>query len=101
MVEKGLSNRDELLMLRNMHEEKLAINLEKCEFMKKDLVYLGFVVSKGSLQKDQDKVEAILNWPLPTTTIEVRIFHGLAQFYWKFIRNFRGICAPFLDTIKG
>ena len=26
-------------------EEKLAINLQKCEFMKKELVYLGFFVS--------------------------------------------------------
>ena len=37
------------MVLRNLHEEKLAIDLEKCEFMKKELVYLIFVVSKGYL----------------------------------------------------
>ena len=33
------------IVLRRLQEEKLAINLEKCEFMKKELVYLGCVVS--------------------------------------------------------
>ena len=48
-------------VLRRLQEEKLAINLEKCEFFKQELVYLGFVVSKGSLKMDPSKVEAILN----------------------------------------
>ena len=64
-------------------------------------MYLGFVVSKGSLKMDKEKVAAILSWPTPTIAIEVRIFHVLAQFYRMFIRNFSGICVPFLDTIKG
>jgi len=31
---------------------------------------------------------------------EVQSFHGLASFYQKFIKNFSGICAPMVDTIK-
>jgi hypothetical protein len=49
---------------------------------------------------DPDKVEVIKNWPSPKSIFEVRSFHGLASFYQKFIRNFSGISAPMMDTVK-
>ena len=88
-------------ILKRLHEEKLAINLDKCDFFKQELVYLGFLVSQGTLKMDKEKVVAILDWSTPTTSTKVRSLHGLSQFYRKFIRNFSFICAPLLDTIKG
>ncbi|XP_057849726.2 uncharacterized protein LOC131060503 [Cryptomeria japonica] len=97
--EEHLQHLDQVL--RKLHEEGLRINLEKCSFLQEELVFLGFVISTGSLKMDPSKVEAILNWPAPTTATEVKSFHGLCSFYRKFIRNFSGICAPLMDTIKG
>ena len=36
------------VVLKRHHEENLAINLEKCYFLKEKLVYLGFVVPQGT-----------------------------------------------------
>lgn len=89
------------LVLQRLHQEKLTINLEKCEFLKIELVYLGFVISQGCMKIESDKVKSILDWPTPKTIGDVRSFHGLSSYYRKFVRNFSHVCAPLLNTIKG
>ena len=88
-------------VLKRLKEEKLLINLKKCSFVQKELVYLGFVISAEGLKIDPEKVKAILEWPTPRSTTKVRSFHGLVSFYEKFIKNFSSICAPLTETIRG
>ena len=68
--------------------------------MKKELIYLGFVISQEGLKMDPEKAKAISNWPSPRNVFEVRSFHGLTSFYGKFTKNFSGTNFPIVETIK-
>ncbi|RDX81537.1 Retrovirus-related Pol polyprotein from transposon 17.6, partial [Mucuna pruriens] len=43
------------------HDESLYVNLEKCTFYTKEVVFLGFFVGSKGVQVDQEKVKAIQN----------------------------------------
>lgn len=87
-------------VLQRLKEEKLLINLKKFPFMKEEIVYLGFVISANGLKMDLKKVRVILDWPTPENVGEVRLFHGLAKFYMKFIINFNSICNAMVETMR-
>ena len=42
----------------------------------------------------KEKVEGVLNWPIPRNVKEVQKFLGLANYYRRFIKNFARIAAP-------
>ena len=88
-------------VLEKLRQEKLLINLKKCSFVKKELVYLGFLISAEGLKMDPEKVKAILEWPTPRSATEVKYFYGLATFYRKFIGSFSSICGLLTKTIEG
>jgi len=48
-------------VLERLQQEKLLINMKKCYFMKRELVYLGFFISKDGLKMDLENIEAIVN----------------------------------------
>jgi len=37
---------------------------------------------------DEENVKAIKKWSMPKSIIEVKSFHGLASFYWRFVKGF-------------
>jgi hypothetical protein len=88
------------LVMGRLQQEKLLLNIKNSSFMKTELIYLWFVISLNELKMDLEKLKEIKEWSSPRNIFEVGSFHGLASFYRKFIRNFSGICASMMDTVK-
>ena len=66
----------------------------KCEFWIRSVQFLGHVIDNTGLHVDPAKIEAIKDWPTPTTPTEIRQFLGLAGYYRRFIEGFSSIAKP-------
>jgi hypothetical protein len=83
-----------------LRKERLLANLKKCTFYTDKLVFLGFVVSAQGIQVDEEKVRSIQDWPSPISVGNVHSFHGLASFYWRFVKDFSSLAALLTEVIK-
>ena len=88
------------LIFDRLRAHGLKLKLKKCSFLQSQTSYLGYTISRGGIQPEEDKVQAIRDLAPPTTKKEVRSFIGSCSFYRKFLPNFSGIAKPLIDLTK-
>ena len=81
-------------ILAVLRKHKLYAKIQKCEFNKPSMTFVGYMVSAEGIGMDPAKVAAILEWPQPRSVKEVQSFLGFANFYRKFIATYSSIAAP-------
>ncbi|XP_068649425.1 uncharacterized mitochondrial protein AtMg00860-like [Aristolochia californica] len=61
---------------------------------------LGHIILAVGVKVDQSKIQAVTDWPPPTSLTALRGFLGLAGYYKKFIRTYGQIAAPLNSLLK-
>lgn len=84
-----------------LSEANLTINFQKCDFFKNSLKYLGYLVDSQGLRIDPDKVAAMVSYPRPTTSTEIKRYVGMCSWYRRFIPHFSTLVAPINNLLKG
>ena len=84
-------------VLTRLAQQGLKIKREKCSFLRKEVSYLGYVVSSDGVSTDPEKIDVVKNWPVPKTVKELRSFLGFASYYRRFVKDFSKIADPLHD----
>lgn len=62
------------LVLFTLGKEIFLKKISKCLFAQKTIEYLGPIIFCDGVAPDRNKIEAMLNWPIPTTIKQLRGF---------------------------
>lgn len=58
-------------VLKKFNEFNVTVNLEKCQFFKKEVTFLGHIISEHGIRMDPEKIETIQNFKRPSKKKEV------------------------------
>ncbi|KAL0153155.1 hypothetical protein M9458_051542, partial [Cirrhinus mrigala] len=87
-------------VLSRLLENQLYVKAEKCEFHVNQTSFLGYHISHQGVKMDIAKVQAVTEWPQPTTIKELQRFLGFTNFYRRFIRNYSTVASPLTSLLK-
>ncbi|CCO30518.1 Retrotransposable element Tf2 155 kDa protein type 2 [Rhizoctonia solani AG-1 IB] len=87
-------------VLQRLETAQLFCKGSKCEFHCTRVEYLGIIVSDQGFSLDNLKIQAVQEWPTPTTVKQVQSFLGFANFLRQFVANFSHMAQPLHNLVK-
>ena len=82
-----------------LSEFQLTVNLNKSEFCHGTLTFLCHVVGQGQVKPIFAKVQAINDFPEPSSKKQLLRFLGMAGYYRNFCNNFSSVSVPLTDLL--
>ena len=87
------------LLFQRLADFGLVVNVDKCQFGRHRIEFLGHLIDQYGARPLPSKVEAVQVFPYPTTLQDLQRFAGMINFYHRFIPLAATIMAPIYQTI--
>ena len=68
-------------VLRRLEENDLFVKPEKCVWKVKEVGFLGVIIGEDRVRMEKEKVQGVIEWPVPKSAKDVQKFLGLANYY--------------------
>ena len=87
-------------VLQRLNDMNVKLNASKCYFMKDEVEYFAFRVTKEGIEPSERKVEAVIQVPEPQDREELLQWLGLVNYYRKFIPNMSTVVQPLTTLLS-
>ena len=88
------------LVLRRLQECGFKLQIDKCNFFQSEVTYLGYKIDRNGQHTTNEKIEAIVESPVPNTVTTLKSFLGMINYYAKFIPNTATVLHPLYKLLK-
>ena len=88
------------IIFQRFHDYGIVINPSKSAFGEISIDFLGHHITSTGITPLPDKIQAIRDFPPPTSVRKLREFLGLVNFYRRFIPNCAHILQPLTDLLN-
>ena len=89
------------VVFNRLREHGLKLKPSKCHLMKKEVQYLGHLVSAEGIKTDPDKISKVKDWKRPTNGKEMQQFLGLTGYYRRYVEGYAKLVAPLYRLTSG
>lgn len=89
------------LFFEQLKKYDLRLSREKMKLFHDEIKFLGQIISDGCIRPNPEKVQSIIDLPIPKTLKELRRCVGLINYLSGFIRGCAEMVKPLHDMTKG
>lgn len=75
-------------VFKQLQKANLKLQPDKCEFLRREVTYLGHVITNNGVKPNPEKIEIIKDFPTPISNKDIQSFLGLVGYYRRFIPDF-------------
>ena len=87
-------------VLERVKQVGLTLNVDKCEFSKSCIKFLGQVIDESGVSPDPDKTQAIMQLQQPNNVTEVKRYLGMLNQMSKFVPDLSSKTKPLRHLIS-